>query len=214
MAQRDVSIVLVDDDHLVRGLLQRFLERIEGFTISGEAATAFDALRLIEQVLPDVAVVDIILSGASGIGLAAQLHQRCPNVHVLILTGSTDGEHLVGSLRAGVAGYLVKNSSVAELEFAIRAVAEGHAYLTPRMCKQFLADNLDHIQYPPADPLTLRQREVLELIVAGKTNKEVANQLKLSVKTVEKHRTQLMERIGVHNTAGLVRYAIQHGVAG
>jgi DNA-binding NarL/FixJ family response regulator len=178
----------------------------------GEADNGSDGLQLIKKVKPAVALVDILLPQLNGIDLIAHAKRECPQVYTLILSGYEDRDHVLDALRAGASGYVTKNSTASELEGAIRALSKGQSYLSPGISQHLITDLLRHqIDNDNRESLTLRQREILRLIAEGQTTKEIANVLALSVKTVETHRTQLMERSGTKNVAQLVRYGIKNG---
>ena len=210
--RKEIEIILVDDDQLTRAGIRLLIERIPRVSIVGEAANGREALSMIMNAEPDVVLVDVLMPRLNGIELASRVTQENPQVHILMLTASTNEDHLWMALYAHASGYLLKDSSVAELEIAIQAVVEGYPYITPRMLKPLLRELLETSKETPFTRLTSRQREVLQLIAEGKTTKEIAVQLNLSVKAIEKHRTDLMWRLDIHNVAELVRYAMSHGI--
>jgi DNA-binding NarL/FixJ family response regulator len=169
---------------------------------------------LIGRHRPDVLLTDISMPGLSGLELARRVTKEHPGTAVIIVSVHAAREYVWQALRAGAAGYLLKDADTAELELAIRAVARGETYLTPAVSKHVVADYIEHQggENNSLELLTPRQREVLRLIAEGHTTKGIANILSLSVKTVETHRAQLMERLGIHDVAGLVRYAIRAGL--
>lgn len=207
-----VSVLFVEDDEMVRFGLRPLIEGVPGIHVLGLAANGREALQMAEELRPDLVLTDILMPFLDGIALTREVRRRHPDMAVVILTGHADEKYLSGALEAGAAGYLLKGSGVDELGIAIHAVARGEAYVTPRMTKQLLSERLDRNNPGTASHarLTPRQRQTLQSIGEGKTNKEIATSLKVSVKTVEKHRTDLMQRLGVHNTAGLVRYALDN----
>src|SRR6185503_844517 len=179
-----------------------------------EARDGHEALRMVAEHEPDVVLLDVSLPELNGIEVAERLRDR-PGTRVLILSMFANEEYVLRSLRAGAAGYLLKDSSVVELEAALRSVADGGSYLSPAVSGHVLAAYVRRVgeEGAPAEPtLTPRQREVLQLIAEGHGTKEIAARLCLSAKTVETHRAQLMERLGIHDVAGLVRYAIRTGI--
>jgi DNA-binding NarL/FixJ family response regulator len=181
--------------------------------VVGEARDGREALALIAALLPDVAVLDVTMPGLSGIQVIAQLRVEQPAVRVIVLSMHDNEEYVRHALRAGAAGYLLKNSEPVELELAVRSVARGGSYLSPAVSRYVVTDYLRRSsEEGPTDGLTSRQREILQLIAEGRTNMEIAASLSLSVKTVETHRAQLMSRLDIHDVAGLVRYAIRTGV--
>jgi DNA-binding NarL/FixJ family response regulator len=209
--------ILLADDHGIRALLQS-LPEIE---VIGEADDGREALQLISELRPDVVLMDIAMPGFNGLEATARIAHEFPNVRVIILSMHASEEYVLQALRAGASGYLLKGARLPELELAVLSVARGETYLSPAASKHLITGFVqrsseagDHTEQTtrPAERLTPRQREILQLIAKGATTKEISQQLSISVKTVEMHRTQLMERLGIHDIAGLVRYAIRHGM--
>ena len=209
-----IRVILADDHALFRAGIRSLLLAIEGVEIVGEARDGHEALRMVAEHTPDVLLLDVALPQLNGIEVAERLRDK-PGTRVLILSMFANEEFVLRSLRAGAAGYLLKDSSVVELEAALRSVADGGSYLSPAVSGHVLAAYVRRVgqEGAPAEPtLTPRQREVLQLIAEGHGTKEIAARLCLSAKTVETHRAQLMERLGIHDVAGLVRYAIRTGI--
>ena len=209
-----IRVMLADDHALFRAGIRSLLLGLEGVEIVGEARSGHEALRLVAERKPDVLLLDVALPELNGIEVAERLRDQ-PGTRVLFLSMFANEEYVLRSLRAGAAGYLLKDSSVVELEAALRSVADGGSYLSPAVSGHVLAAYLSRVGQGgvPAEPaLTPRQREVLQLIAEGHGTKEIAARLSLSAKTVETHRAQLMERLGIHDVAGLVRYAIRSGI--
>jgi DNA-binding NarL/FixJ family response regulator len=209
-----VRVMIADDHALFRAGLRSLLLGIEGVEIVGEARDGHEALRMVAERNPDVLLLDVALPQLNGIEVTERLRDT-PATRVLILSMFANEEYVLRSLRAGAAGYLLKDSSVVELETALRSVADGGSYLSPAVSGHVLAAYVRRVGEDgvPAEPaLTPRQREVLQLIAEGHATKEIASRLNLSAKTVETHRAQLMERLGIHDVAGLVRYAIRAGI--
>ena len=209
-----MRVLLADDHTLFRDGLRSLLERLGDVTVAGEAGDGREALKLIEEQSPDVAIVDITMPGLSGLEVAARAKRVSPATRVIILSMHAGEAYVAHALRAGVAGYLLKDSAAAELALALRAVRRGETYLSPAISKHVVGGFL-HGTRGEADPLALltpRQREILQLIAEGKANKVIAADLGLSVKTVEAHRAQLMDRLDIHDVAGLVRLAIRAGL--
>jgi len=209
-----IRVLLADDHALFRAGIRSLLLAIEGVEIVGEARDGHEALRLVAAHTPDVLLLDVALPELNGIEVAERLRDQ-PGTRVLILSMFANEEFVLRSLRAGAAGYLLKDSSVVELEAALRSVADGGSYLSPAVSGHVLAAYVRRVgqEGAPAEPtLTPRQREVLQLIAEGHGTKDIAARLCLSAKTVETHRAQLMERLGIHDVAGLVRYAIRTGI--
>lgn len=179
-----------------------------------EASDGREALALAATHRPHVLLMDIAMPGLNGLEAAARLARELPEVRVIILSMHASEEYVLQALRAGAAGYLLKGAGPAELELAVRAAARGETYLSPSMSRHVVDDYLRRTgaAAPSPGPLTPREREILQLIAEGHTTKGVAAKLGLSVKTVETHRMQLMERLDIHDVAGLVRYAIRVGL--
>ena len=207
--------VLVADDHtLVRAGIRGLLAGLEGVEVVGEVGEGHDALRLAEELRPDIVFLDIGMPGLNGLEVASRLNSVDPAVRVVILSMHSAEEYVLRALRAGCAGYLLKGSAVAELELAVRAVARGETYLSSAVSKRVVEEYLSRTgsAADPLDALTPRQREILQLVAEGNTSKDIASRLLLSFKTVEAHRAQIMERLGVHDVAGLVRFAVRVGL--
>ena len=206
--------VLVADDHTI--VRQGVVSLLEAGGDCEVVAQASDGIEAVEKALatrPDVAVLDIGMPRLSGLEAVRRIRQEAPKVRVLVLTMHEEEEYVVHLVRAGASGYLVKDSAAAELLAAVRALARGHGYFGPYAAR-VLAEQYRHPEGAP-DPygtLTAREREVFHLVVDGKTTKEVAKALGISPKTAENHRTRLMEKLDVHNTAELVRYAARRGL--
>ena len=211
---KPIRVLLADDHTLVRAGIRSLLENMEGIEVIAEAGDGREALRLVTTHRPDVVLMDIAMPGLNGLEAAARIAKKFPNVRVVILSMHVNEEYVLQALRAGAAGYMVKGADAAELEIAIRAVARGETYLSPMVSKHVVTDYIQRIsgETSPLELLTPRQREVLQLIAEGYSTKKIARTLKISVKTVETHRMQLMERLDIHDIAGLVRYAIRIGL--
>jgi DNA-binding NarL/FixJ family response regulator len=209
-----LRVVLADDHTLVRAGFRTLVESIEGVEVVAEADDGREALRLIEIHKPDLVLMDIAMPGLNGLEATARVVERYPFVRVVILSMHLNEEYVVRALQAGAVGYLLKDADAAELEFAIRAVTRGETYLSPPVSKQVIADYVRRVgsEHSPLESLTPRQREVLQLIAEGHTSREIAHILGISTKTVDSHRAQMMERLDIHDIAGLVRYAIRTGL--
>jgi DNA-binding NarL/FixJ family response regulator len=208
----------VDDHGLVRAGIRALLESLDGIQVLEEADDGREALRLIELQRPDIVLMDIAMSGLNGLEATKRIKRDFPNTRVIILSMHANEEYVLQSLRAGAAGYLLKDAGTVELEIAIKAVAGGETYLSPPVSKHVISDYVRRMSAgeqetkSTLDRLTLRQREILQLIAEGQTTQEIARLLNIGVKTVETHRMQLMERLDIHDVAGLVRYAIRVGL--
>ena len=214
-----IRVLLADDHSLVRAGIRALLESLDGVSVIDEASNGREALSLIEQHRPDVVLMDIAMSELNGLEATTRVSKEYPHVRVIILSMHANEEYVLQSLRAGAAGYLLKDAGTTELEMAIKAVAAGETYLSPPVSKHVIAEYMRRIggessngEQSGLNRLTLRQREILQLIAEGYTTQEIAQKLNISVKTAETHRTQLMERLDIHDIAGLVRYAIRMGL--
>jgi DNA-binding NarL/FixJ family response regulator len=209
-----IRVLIADDHALVRAGIRALLQSIAGFEVVGEAADGRDALSLIKAQHPDLVLMDTSMPGLNGVEATVRVTKDFPKVRVLMLSAHADEEYVRQALRAGAAGYLLKDAGTAELELAIRAVARGETYLSPSVSKHVIADYVRRAgtESGSLELLTARQREVLQLIAEGYTTKEIARILHISDKTVETHRMQLMDRLDIHDVAGLVRYAIRVGL--
>jgi DNA-binding NarL/FixJ family response regulator len=208
-----LRVLLADDHALVRAGMRSLLRDIEGVEVVGEAADGGQALALAERERPDVVLLDIAMKGMNGLEAAARLRELHPGIKVIILSMHAGEEYVLQALRAGAAAYLIKDSATAELELALRSVMRGETYLSPAISRQVVEGYVQRVGAGAGeDPLTPRQREVLKRIAEGRSTKEIAFDLGLSVKTVETHRAQVMERLGIRDIAGLVRYAMRSGL--
>ncbi|MSU60929.1 MAG: response regulator transcription factor [Pedosphaera sp.] len=207
-------ILLADDHALVRAGIRSLLEKLPAFEVVGEASTGHEALELAEKLRPNLVLLDITMSGLNGLEVVERLNKSHPTIKVLILSMHTNEEYAVRALRSGAAGYMIKDAAAMELELAIQAVMREGTYLSPAISRVLVDKLLTQTQpgATSAPVLTPRQREILQLLAEGKFAKEIAFQLHLSVKTVETHRAQLMERLNIHDVPGLVRYAIRTGL--
>ena len=209
-----VRILIVDDHKLVRAGLQMLLQREPEFVIVGEAESGAEAISLSESLKPDIALVDLTMPGMTGWQVLSGLKEQSPAIKVIILSVHSTEEHVVRALRAGACGYVLKEAAPQELISAVRTVQEGGTWLPSQLSRQVLDAYLRRIQATdPPNLLTSRQREILRLIADGASTKQIAGDLEVSVKTVESHRAQIMAKLDIHDTAGLVRYAIRHGIS-
>lgn len=205
-----VSVLLADDHQIFRQGLRVLLER-ERFDIVGEAADGREAVQLAERLKPDVAVLDFVMPLLNGLDAATQIQRASPKTRCVLLTMYTEDQYVLEALRAGLRGYVIKTQAAGDLVRALREVLQNGVYLSPGISRTLVDAYLSGTALP-ADPLTPRERQVLQLVAEGKTTKEVAVVLGLSVKTAETHRTKIMRKLDIHETAGLVRYAIRRGV--
>jgi len=211
-----IRVIVADDHHLVRQGIRALLEKANDIEVVGEAADGREAIDLVEQLAPDVLVMDIAMPRLDGNQAAGQIRALGVATQVVILSMYSDETLVRRALRNGARGYLLKCSAAEELLLAIRAASRGEIYLSPAISgsivAEFLAFQPDDDAFNPVERLTPREREVLQLVSEGHTNRAIAQLLKVSVKTVEKHRANLMSKLEVHDLAGLMRMAIKHGL--
>jgi two-component system, NarL family, response regulator NreC len=205
-----VRILLAEDHVMVRQGLRTFLEQA-GMAVIGEAGDGQEALRIAHEQHPDVAVLDIGMPYLNGLETARRLREALPQTKIVLLTMHTEDPYVLEAIQAGAVGYVLKTQAMLDLVQAIQNVLQGQIYLSPRISRALVTAYLTRSDLPP-DPLTSREREVLQLIAEGETTKEIAWRLKLSAKTVESHRIRLMRKLDIHETATLVRYAIRRGL--
>jgi DNA-binding NarL/FixJ family response regulator len=209
-----IQVLLADDHKLVRAGIRSLLERMPEVEVVAEASDGREAIRLVEQHEPQVVLMDLAMPELNGLEATRHLTLAFPKIRVLILSIYADQEHVYQALVAGAAGYLLKGAATDELELAIRSVAQGETYLSPPVSKPVIMEYIRRtdIGVNSRARLSLRQTQILKLIAEGKTSKQAALELAISVKTVETHRAALMKRTGVHDVAGLVRYAVKVGL--
>lgn len=208
-----IRVVLADDHALVRAGMRSLLNGMAQVQVVGEAASGEEALELAARERPDVVLMDIAMKGMSGLEAAARMREQHAAVRVVILSMHAGEEYVLQALRAGAVGYLLKDAATGELELALRSVMRGESWFSPAVSRQVVEGYVQRVGgEAAAEVLTARQREVLRLVAGGKSTKEIAYELTLSVKTVETHRAQIMERLGIRDVAGLVRYALRTGL--
>ncbi len=211
---KSVRVLLAEDHALVRAGLCALLKNVAGIEIIAETGDGQEALRLIREHRPDVAVLDISMPGLNGLDVLARVREEFPDMRAIILSMHANDEYVRRALRAGAVGYLLKDAGAEDLQQAVRAAARGELYLSPAVSRRVIEEYSKG--QPDAagalDTLTPRQREILQLIAEGRAAKDIAHLLNLSVKTIETHRAQLMERLDIHDVPGLVRYAIRAGL--
>lgn len=210
-----MRVLLADDHTLVRAGIRALLENLPTVEIVAETGDGQEALALIRETRPEVAFVDIAMPGLNGLEIAARATREAPGTKVVILSMHGTPGHVAQALRAGVSGYVLKDAAADELPVLLRAIARGETYLSSSISKHVVDGYLGRT--PPAegvsvDVLTSRQREILQLVAEGKSTKDVAQMLGLSIKTVETHRSQIMDRLAIRDLAGLVRYAVRTGL--
>jgi two-component system response regulator NreC len=203
--------VLIAEDHVVvRQGLKALLER-EDFDVVAEASDGREAAKLACELVPDVAILDLAMPQLNGIDATRAIREGCPDVRTIALTMYAEDQYVLAALHAGFRGYVLKSQAASHLVRAIREVCRGEIYLSPAVSRVVVDAYLGRKSLPN-DPLTQREREVLQLVAEGKTTKEIAQVLGVSAKTAESHRTRIMRKLEIHDTAGLVRYAIRRGV--
>ena len=212
---RTIRLILADDHPVVRAGVRNLLEGLPDVEVVAEAENGREAVRLSIELQPDVVFMDITMPELNGLDAAEMIKRDAPQVRVIMLSVNDSLEYVMRALRAGGAsGYLLKDAQPDEYKAAVQAVARGGVYLGPQVTREFLEslpaenDGGDG----PLERLTLRQREILQLVAEGKRNREIANILNVSVKTVETHRARVMEMLDIHDIAGLVRFAIRNGL--
>lgn len=216
-----IRILLADDHDILREGLKALLSMQSDMVIVGETYTGRDAVELAERLQPDVVLLDVSMPELDGLEACRRIRAHAPEVQVLILTMHEREDYLRQALEAGAAGYLVKRTAATELRLAVRAVAHGETFLSPSMARTLVRTYLslreegaaaDASAADPYESLSSREREVLKLVAEGCTNQDIADQLVLSVKTVQAHRARLMEKLGLRDVTHLVRYAVRRGL--
>ncbi len=204
------QIILADNHVVVRHGVKSVLER-EGFLVVGEAADGQELVRMAQQLQPDIAVLDIGMPVMNGLVAARELKRVCPKTKSILLTRHDEDQYVVEALRAGIRGYILKSQAATDLVHALQQVSRGQVYLSPGISSAVVDAYLSKSNAPD-DPLSTREHEVLQLIAEGKSTKDVASILGVSVKTAESHRSRLMRKLDIHETASLVRYAVRRGL--
>jgi len=211
-----IKVFLADDHLILREGISSLLQKVPDIEVVGEAGDGREAVAKVAQLVPDVVLMDITMPGLNGLEATQQIKQKTPQVKVLILTMHETDQYLSGMLRAGASGYVVKTTATSELISAIRAVHQGDVYLYPTIARMLVEDYLQRVkageQKPSYEGLTPREREILMYIAEDKKNKEIADLLGISIRTVQAHRTNLMDKLGAHDRTELVKYAISKGM--
>jgi DNA-binding NarL/FixJ family response regulator len=205
-----LRVILADDHQIVRQGIRTLVER-QGVQVVAETGDGLTLIELVRQHLPDLAIVDVSMPRLNGIDATRQMLAAVPTMGVVLLTMHDEELHVSAALRAGVRGYVLKTQAADELMDAIRTVSTGGTYLSPKVSRMVVSAYVSGSD-TAADPLTARERVVLQLVAEGRTTKDIAATLNLTVKTAESYRARLMEKLDIHDTAGLVRYAIRRGV--
>jgi DNA-binding NarL/FixJ family response regulator len=211
-----ITVFLADDHAVVRDGLRVLLEAQPDISVIGDSANGRETVRRVVRLRPDVAVIDIAMPELNGIEAAQEISEVCPPTQIIILSMHSTSEHIFRAMQAGARGYLLKESAGIEVVNAVRAVHVGHRYLSQKISDRLIEDYVHQRQdaeaKSPLARLSPREREVLQLVVEGKSSAEIADTLSLSVKTVETYRTRLMHKLGISDLPGLVKFAIQHGL--
>jgi two-component system, NarL family, response regulator NreC len=205
-----LRVLLADDHHVVRQALKALLEQ-HGFGVVAEASDGRAAVALTGQLHPDVAVLDVAMPVLNGVDAAQEIAQLAPQTRVILLTALHDAQFASAALRAGVRGFVAKTQDIEDLAQAIHAVSEGRLYVSPQV-SQAVLDAVRAGEVGPATQLSYREREVVRLVAEGKSTKQIAELLEISVKTAEFHRGRAMAKLGVHDVAAVVRYAVREGL--
>jgi DNA-binding NarL/FixJ family response regulator len=216
---KKIKLLLAEDQTIVREGIHSLLEKSVDFEVVGEAEDGREAIKKVEELAPDIVLMDIRMPGLNGIEATGQIKKHFPNVKVIILSMHTDEEYIFEALRAGASGYILKHAAHEELFSAIRAAYENNIFLSPSVSKKVVEAysqfNKGIIPEPSVlDKLTQREREVLQLIAEGKSSKEISNLLFISTATVETHKSHLKEKLGLRKTADLIRFAYRKGIPG
>ncbi len=209
-----IRVVIVEDHALVRAGMRALLEKIEGIEVVSDVGDGWEAVKCVQTNTPDLVLMDIAMPGLNGLDATSRIVKESPTTRVILLSMHANEEYFQQALQAGASGYLLKGAELAELELAIRTVGRGETYLTPMVARyavEAYRAKSDGFSGPLAK-LSMRQREILQLIAEGHTTKDIAQRLNLSIKTVETHRAQLMDRLDIHDVPGLVRLAIRTGL--
>jgi len=211
-----VRILLADDHTVMRNGLRLLLERQPHLQVVGEAADGRQAVALCESANPDVVIMDIAMPNLNGIEAARQIVNRNPRTAIAILSMHSDESYVIRALKAGARAYLLKDSAEADLLAAVRALTEGKSFFSPAISKILVEDYMRQLESRGAEDtyelLTTREREILQLLAEGRTNKEVANMLNLSLYTVETHRTHILQKLNLHSVPELILYAVRKGI--
>jgi two-component system, NarL family, response regulator NreC len=203
-------VFLADDQSVLRQGLKTVL-RQEGFEVVGEASDGHTAIKMCLTLQPQIVILDVGMPLLNGIDAAREIHKSCPRTKIILLTSCTDELSILTSIRAGINGYVLKNGAFSTLVEAIKAVYRGETYLSSGISGTIVQAYLSNSE-PSSDPLSLRERQVLQLIAEGKSMKEIGGVLGISARTAETHRGRIMQKLNIFNIAGLVRYALKHGL--
>jgi two-component system, NarL family, response regulator NreC len=213
---KKIRVLIADDHGIVRKGLRLQLEQNDAFEVIGEATEGREAVQMAEALIPDVVIMDIAMPNLNGIQATAQLIKKNPHIGVIILSMYSDETYLMRTLAAGAKGYLLKESADADLDQAVQTVAQGKPFFSPAIANTLLEDYMRQLQQrglqDSYELLTEREKEILQLLAEGKSNKKVADMLNLSTNTIETHRTRIMQKLDLHNSAEIVLYAVRKGI--
>jgi DNA-binding NarL/FixJ family response regulator len=210
-----ISILLVDDHPVVRQGLRQVLESNPGFSVVGEAADGYEALELVDQLKPDVAILDLALPGLNGLEVARRIRQRKPDTRMLVLSMHNTEAYVFEAIKVGILGYVLKESATKDLVQAVEEAAAGRRYLSPPLTEQAVqaySAKINSRSRDPYDSLTDREREVLQMLSEGQKRSSIASRLSISPRTVDTHRTNLMRKLNLNNQAEMIRFAMERGI--
>lgn len=211
---RKIKVLIADDHLIVRQGMRKLLETYPELQIVGECIDGEETVETARKLIPDLVIMDIGMPGMNGLDATRQIKKKFPEMKVLLLTMHAEKEYILKILQSGASGYLLKGAPIEELVTAIRTLDRGESYLSPPISKSIIENYMEDSKafgIGRPQPLTAREKEILQLIAEGHTSKSIALRLSLSAKTIETHRSHIMQKLNIHNAAGLVRYAIQRG---
>jgi len=210
----NIRVLVVDDHAMFREGIRSLLQGQEDVETVGEATDGREAVEMVHQLTPEVVLMDIAMPGMGGLEATRRIHREYPNVKVLVLTQYEDSEYILSMIKAGAKGYIAKTATASELVSAIRTVHKGESFLYPSAATAVVEEYLMRAtgEKNEYEHLTDREREILQLVAEGRTNREIADRLFISVKTILRHRTNVMEKLGFHNRTELIKYAISNGL--
>ena len=216
LAMPPVRVLIADDHPLIRSGLRALLERDGEFQVAGEASDGYEAIELATRLKPEVAMFDVGMPRLNGIDAAQHISQRIPGTRIILVSMHSDEAYVLRALKSGARGYLLKASPEADVLTAVRAVAAGNAYFSPNITKLLVEEYVNEVRRRGVedsyDLLSIREKEILQLLAGGKTNREISDMLHISVSTVETHRTNVFQKLGVHNLPELILYAVRKGL--
>ena len=211
-----IRVLIADDHPLIRSGLRALLGREREFEVVGEAVDGYQALELVEQLKPDVAMLDVSMPRLNGIDVAQKISEKTPSTRVIIVSIHSDEGYVLRALKAGAKGYLLKASPEGDILSAVRAVAAGHAYLSPEISRLLVEEYVREMQFRGVEDsyalLSIREKEILQLLASGSSNRQIAELIHVSVATVETHRTNIFQKLGVHSLPELILYAVRKGL--